>query len=185
MKLYHFFFSITSLIFLTFFSFSQASELEIKTILSVEIQSSINPATYSFLKEAYKRPSDALLIKINTPGGLVSTTKDILTLFGEGKKPIIIWVGPQGASATSAGAILASGAHFLYMADGTNMGAATPIQMSGDIEKKDARNKAINDIVSLVRSLSQARGRTPIKKIRGERVKSFFSLSFKRQHKRP
>ena len=82
-----------------------------------------------------------------------------MTLFGEGKKPIIIWVGPQGASATSAGAILASGAHFLYMADGTNMGAATPIQMSGDIEKKDARNKAINDIVSLVRSLSQARGR--------------------------
>ncbi|MBF0300026.1 MAG: nodulation protein NfeD [Oligoflexia bacterium] len=85
-----------------------------------------------------------IIIKINTPGGLVSTTKDILTLFGESDIPIVVWVTPEGASATSAGAIISSGAHFLFMSQGTNIGAATPISIDGDIgenpEEKDKDN---------------------------------------------
>ncbi len=140
-----------------------AQTITVKNILVTTINSSINPATYNYLQEAFKKAEhesfEMVLIKINTPGGLVSTTKDILTLIGASNFPTIIWVTPEGASATSAGAIIASGAHFIFMSEGTNIGAATPIEMSGDIKEKDAKSKAINDLVALVQSLSESRGR--------------------------
>lgn len=136
---------------------------DIQKIIRLDINSSINPATYSYLKAGFKEANEneyqAILITINTPGGLVSTTKDILTLFGDSELPVIVWIRPEGASATSAGAIISAGAHLLYMAEGTNIGAATPIEMSGDIKQSDARSKAINDLVALVESLAEARGR--------------------------
>lgn len=137
--------------------------ISVELVHRLDVSSSINPATYNYFKENFKRAHtqqvDLILITMNTPGGLVSTTKDILNLFGESDIPVVMWVRPEGASATSAGAILASGAHFLFMSNGTSMGAATPVQMGGDIEQEDARNKAVNDLVALVKSLSEARGR--------------------------
>lgn len=140
-----------------------ADVLTITKILSVTIDSSINPATYNFLATEHKRAVDegshAFLIKINTPGGLVTTTKDILTIMGNSSIPIIVWITPEGASASSAGAILACGAHVLAMSSGTNIGAATPVQLGKGIDDKDLRKKAINDLVTLVQSLSETRGR--------------------------
>ncbi len=137
--------------------------LEIKRILEISINSSINPATFNFIETAHKKAQaenfNAVLIKLNTPGGLVSTTKDIMTLMGDSPIPTFVWIFPEGASATSAGAIIASSAHVLVMSNGTNIGAATPIEMGGDIEKKDLKAKAINDLVALVQSLSETRGR--------------------------
>ncbi|MBL6989827.1 MAG: nodulation protein NfeD [Bacteriovoracaceae bacterium] len=136
---------------------------EINSILQMTINSSINPATLNYLSSGYKQAkvdgANLVLIKMNTPGGLVSTTKSILTLFGSSDMPTVVWVTPEGASATSAGAIIASGAHLLFMSEGTNIGAATPIELSGDIKQVDMKNKAINDLVALVQSLSEARGR--------------------------
>ncbi len=153
------------------------------------VESTINPATHRYLKQGFDRAeklgNSIISIELNTPGGLVTTTKDILSLFGKSPSPVIVWVTPEGASATSAGALISSGAHFLYMSPGTNIGAATPISMSGDIPGKkdkktpelknenkkqledilpksqgsDLRAKAINDLVALTRSLSEARGR--------------------------
>jgi membrane-bound serine protease (ClpP class) len=141
----------------------QVSEILVEKILTLTIDSSINPATYSFLVSAYEKAEqeslDLIVIKLNTPGGLVSTTKKILTLLGKSSIPTVVWITPEGASATSAGAIIASGAHFLFMANGTNIGAATPVQMSSEKISSDMRSKAINDLVALVSSLSQARGR--------------------------
>ena len=138
---------------------------EVKTLTYLEVKASINPATMNYLETNFKKLSrdkgDLVFIKLDTPGGLVSTTKDILTLIGDADFPVGVWITPEGASATSAGAIIASGAHVLVMNDGTNIGAATPITMGKDIEQKDARAKAINDLVALVRSLSKARGRNP------------------------
>ena len=138
---------------------------EVKTITYLEVNASINPATFNYLETNFKKFSredgDLVVIKLDTPGGLVSTTKEILTLIGDADFPVGVWITPEGASATSAGAIIASGAHILVMNDGTNIGAATPITMGKDIEQKDARAKAINDLVALVRSLSKARGRNP------------------------
>lgn len=158
------------IIFLSFFIsfFLHAAEpsistLEIEKIQILNINSSINPATYNYLStnlEKLKKNSKTLvLIKLNTPGGLVSTTKEILTLIGELKSPVVVWVTPEGASATSAGSIIASSAHILVMSEGTNIGAATPIGMDGDIKESDGKSKAINDLVALVRSFAHTRGR--------------------------
>lgn len=142
---------------------SQNPDYRISKTLEMTVNSSINPATFNYLKMGFERASkegfNLIIIKLNTPGGLVSTTKEILTLFGSSNIPVIVWIAPEGASATSAGAIIASGSHLLYMSNGTNIGAATPINMGGDIEQKDLRKKAVNDLVALVKSLSETRNR--------------------------
>ena len=153
---------INAMLFFCLSGGGAAEVLEVNRILRLNINSSINPSTYNYLKnalsEAQKQNCDIILLRINTPGGLISTTKDIIALFGESDRPIVVWVVPSGATATSAGAIIASAAHVLLMSEGTGMGAATPIQMGADIPK-DARKKAINDLVTLTQSLTQSRGR--------------------------
>ena len=172
-------------------NFTSASEtnsqtLNVDRILIQSVNSSINPAIYSYLKEGQKearnKSTDLILIKLNTPGGLVSTTKEIINLIGESDIPYIIWITPEGASATSAGAIIASAAHVLYMSEGTNIGAATPIQMSGDIKESDLKNKAVNDLVALVQSLSEARGRQG--KLFGDMVEKASSFKAREAYKK-
>jgi membrane-bound serine protease (ClpP class) len=149
---------------------------EVKHVLQLNIDSAIGPATLDIIESALKKLTEsphketsALLIQMTTPGGLVSTTKQILNLFGESAVPIIVWIAPQGSSATSAGAIISLGAHLLFMSQGTNIGAATPISMSGDLDKKDktketsdgsdVRAKAVNDLAALVKSMAESKGR--------------------------
>lgn len=140
---------------------SEATELKIKEISVLSVNSAITPATYDYLKQNFENlpPSSLIILKLNTPGGLVTTTKDIITLIGRSKKPFVVWITPEGASASSAGAIIASAAHFIFMSPGTNMGAATPVEMGEDIKESDGRSKALNDLTALVRSLSNSRGR--------------------------
>ncbi len=158
---------------------SQDSTLKVDKVLILTVDSTINPATLNYIKtgfeRAHKENFDLINIEINTPGGLVTTTKDILTVFGNSDKPVVVWVKPEGASATSAGAIIASGANLLFMSDGTNIGAATPVEGGGDIKDKDLRKKAINDLVALVQSLSESKGRNP--ELFGDMIKK--ATSFK------
>lgn len=163
MKIFKF---IAFYFFILSFTTLFASEgYEVKQISILEVNSSINPATFNYLKTNLNKldanKGDLAILKLDTPGGLVSTTKDIITLVGKLKVPFVVWVTPEGASATSAGAIIASSAHLLVMSEGTNIGAATPVGMGKDIEKSDGKAKAINDLVALVTSLSKARGRNP------------------------
>lgn len=161
--------------------FSSEQEREVKKIISLDVHSAITPATLNFIGGALgraKNEKDALLlIHMNTPGGLVSTTKSILTLFGDNDIPVVVWVTPSGASATSAGAIIASGAHLLFMSEGTNIGAATPVDLGKDIPSKDLKQKAINDLVALVQSLSEVHGRNA--KLFGEMVEKGSSFKAK------
>jgi len=160
---YHHFYGQTILkaiilLFLGFFTpVSADQQYQINKILRLEINSSINPATLNYIKyNTEQQQYDAVLLTMNTPGGILSTTKDLITSLSNTQKPIIIWVGPSGASATSAGAIIASSAHLIFMAEGTNIGAATPITTTGDLDKEsDMRKKVVNDIKALVRSQSQ------------------------------
>jgi membrane-bound serine protease (ClpP class) len=140
---------------------SFASPYEINEISTLSINSAITPATYDYLNQHFKvLPKTALIVlKMNTPGGLINTTKDIITLIGREKRPVAVWITPEGASASSAGAIIASAAHFIFMSPGTNMGAATPVGLGEDIKEGDSRKKAMNDLKALVRSLSHSRGR--------------------------
>ncbi len=150
---------------------SQATEAQpypVERIAHFKVKGSINPATLSYLRSSFERATmpaeeiDLIVIELNTPGGLVSTTKEIMTLFGESPVPVGVWVRPSGASATSAGAIIASAAHFLFMARGTNIGAATPVAMGGGMDaSSDHRKKAVNDLAALVDSLAQVHQRNP------------------------
>ena len=137
------------------------SPYKVQEISHLEINSAISPATYDYLKFQFSNVPDGalILIKMNTPGGLISTTKDIITLIGSQNKPVVIWITPEGASASSAGAIIAASAHFILMSAGTNLGAATPVGLGEDILEKDGRSKALNDLMAMVRSLSQLRNR--------------------------
>jgi len=155
--LYQFLFIVLSL----FPLIGKAVPYQVQEISHLDINSAISPATYDYLKYQFKNvPEGALiLIKMNTPGGLISTTKDIITLIGVQEKPVVIWITPEGASASSAGAIIAASAHFILMSSGTNLGAATPVGLGEDISEKDGKAKALNDLKAMVRSLSNLRKR--------------------------
>lgn len=139
------------------------TDLSLDRIVVLEVDATINPAVANYLQTELTRTaatdSALFVIKLNTPGGLVSTTKDIITAIGKSTRPVVIWVTPEGASATSAGAIIASSAHGLVMNRGTNIGAATPVGIGEDIKEGDGRAKAVNDLTALVRSLATTRGR--------------------------
>ncbi len=156
---------------------------QVKEIGLLTIDSAITPATFDYLDYQFKNiPSDSLiLIKINTPGGLISTTKDIISLIGSQTKPIVVWVTPEGASAASAGALIASSAHFILMNEGTSLGAATPVGLGKDLSEKDGRAKTLNDLKAMVRSLCELRGRpsAPFEEMI-ETAKSFTSLEAKK-----
>ena len=123
------------------------------------------------IDQAKKESATAIVIRLDTPGGLVSATRDIIRDMIAAPVPIIVYVAPSGARAASAGTFIVYASHLAAMAPGTNLGAATPIQMGGlpgapqqKDEKKSnepttAERKAINDVVAWLRSLAQLRGR--------------------------
>jgi len=162
-------------------AFSTDEVLVVKKIIALDVNSAITPATLNFIDSALKRSKtekdSLILIRMNTPGGLVTTTKSILTLFGESDVPIVIWVTPTSAGATSAGAIIASGAHLVFMNEGTTIGAATPVDLGKDIESSDLKKKAVNDLVALVQSLSEVHKRNSL--LFGEMVQKASSFKAK------
>lgn len=142
-------------------------------ISSITLKGSINPGISKFLqrsiKEAEKNNADLLIIKLDTPGGLVSSLRDMVQMVLDSNVPVVVYVYPQGAQAASAGAILTLSAHIAAMAPGTNIGAAHPVNIDGsapgndeNATKKDKSvlsEKAVNDIAAMVRSIAQERGR--------------------------
>lgn len=140
---------------------SAGTSYDVREVRTLTVKSAITPATFDYLQEHLGTPAGNKLtiIKMNTPGGLVTTTKDIIALFSRANHPVVVWVTPEGASAASAGSIIASGAHFIFMSPGTNMGAATPVGLGEDLKESDGRKKALNDLTATVRSLSGLRGR--------------------------
>lgn len=146
-------------------------------VLITDIDGAIGIATTRQITRAIeatrRENANALIVRLDTPGGLVSATRDIIREMIASPVPVVIYVAPSGARAASAGTFITYAAHVAAMAPGTNIGAATPVQMGGipglpqpgdkDGEKKQAENpamrKATNDMVALIRSLAQLRGR--------------------------
>ena len=99
------------------------------------ISGSINPASADFLIQAIETSEEegaaALLIELDTPGGLVSSTKDIIVEMLNSEIPIIVYVAPRGAWASSAGTFITVAAHIAAMAPGTSIGAAHPVSIGG------------------------------------------------------
>lgn len=128
----------------------------------VTINGSINPTTYDYLKHeiqyAEKEQAQAIVVELNTPGGLLQATRDIVTEFLNSKIPIIVFVSPQGSRAASAGVFITMAAHVAVMAPGTNIGAAHPVNAQGEMDSVMS-GKVTNDAAAFIRSISEKRNR--------------------------
>ncbi len=111
------------------------------------------------IAKAQRDGAAAVLIELNTPGGDLQATRDIVTTLLTAPLPVIVWVGPQGSRAASAGTFITLAAQVATMAPGTNIGAATPIDSSGQNIGSDLQSKIMQDTEALLRSISDARGR--------------------------
>lgn len=130
-----------------------------------EFTGSVDPGSGDFLKEAIHNAEDkgaeALVVRIDTPGGLLSTTRDIVQAELSAKVPIVFWVGPPGARAGSAGVFLTLAANIAAMAPSTNIGAAHPVGISSDSSDKEStmEKKIENDTAAFVRGIAERRSR--------------------------
>lgn len=160
-----------------------ASQMPRSVVLLAEVSGAIGVATSEHIAQAVAKAeaegARLLLIRLDTPGGLVSSTRDIIKTILASRVPVAVYVAPGGAHAASAGTYITLAAHVAAMAPGTNIGAATPIQISlpGLPGAPDPRRqptdkeapagkpaaaieqKALNDAVAMIRSLAQLRGR--------------------------
>ncbi len=155
---------------LTFFSLligglalAQTSEVPSCT-LSVPIEGAISPATLDLFsraqEEAKKRGCVSILVRLNTPGGSLSSARSIVEKILASEIPVLCLVSPAGGHAGSAGAFILLACHVNGAMPGTNIGAATPIASTGQSLTKDLREKVIQDTVSWTLSLAKLRGRS-------------------------
>lgn len=129
------------------------------TVLVAEATGPVTPVMAAHLEDALAEASSeghhALLVRLDTPGGLVSSMRDIVKSFLGASTPVIVWVAPPGGGAASAGYVITSAAHVAAMAPGTNIGAATPI----DVQDGEVLDKVVNDAVSYAQAVAAARDR--------------------------
>lgn len=131
-------------------------------ILHVELDGIIHPIADEFvgraLNEAAAKNYDAVLIELRTPGGLETSMRGIVEKIIASRVPVIVWVGPSGARAASAGFFILQAADVAAMAPGTNTGAAHPVSLG---EKMDdvMKMKVQNDASAFIRTVAQRRGR--------------------------
>jgi membrane-bound serine protease (ClpP class) len=124
---------------------------------------SINPGLEEFIVEgirnAEQEKASALIIQLDTPGGLGTSMRAINQAIINAKVPVIVYVSPKGARAASAGMFITMAAHIAAMAPGTNIGAAHPVAVGLGKMDKVMGEKVVNDMVAYARSLALERGR--------------------------
>lgn len=151
-------------------------------IITTEIKGAIGVAATRLIADALAKARQEnaryLVLQLDTPGGLVTSTREIIQQILASPIPVIVYVSPSGARAASAGTFIVYAGHVAAMAPGTNVGAATPIELGGlpgmprptepkrdDKDKTTAptdtaaQRKALNDTIAMLRSLAQLRGR--------------------------
>ena len=135
-------------------------------ILKVVVNDTIQPISAEYIaraiEEARRRNDQAVLIEINTPGGLVSSTREIIEKISASSVPVIVYVTPTGGHAGSAGIFILESADIAAMAPGTAAGAAHPVTLIGPVQVKpdeEMNRKIENDAAALIRSVASKRGR--------------------------
>lgn len=132
-------------------------------ILYASIDEGIGSFTAEYISTLVEEAEDgnyeALIITLNTPGGLLDATRDIVSTFLESRVPIIVYVAPGGARAGSAGVFITLSANIAAMAPGTNIGAAHPVGVGGESgDSSDVMTqKVTNDAAALIRSIAKKR----------------------------
>ncbi len=132
-------------------------------VRQVDLVGTVNPASayhvISALKLAQEEHCDALLLTLDTPGGLESSMRDIVKAILASNIPVVTYVSPAGARSASAGVFLMAASHVAAMAPGTNLGAAHPVNLGGAIADSILGAKATNDASAYIRTLAAQRGR--------------------------
>jgi len=135
-------------------------------ILKIVINDTIQPITEEYIEravdEAARRHDQALLIELNTPGGLVESTRHIIEKITSSQVPVIVYIAPTGSRAGSAGIFILEAADVAAMAPGTNAGAAHPVLIIGPTSVQpddEMKHKIENDAAALMRSVVSRRGR--------------------------
>jgi len=133
-------------------------------VVVLRLDDTIQPISEDYFNRALDHAADikadALLIELNTPGGLLSTMRNMVGRIGASPVPVIIYVAPQGARAGSAGFFLLEAADIAAMAPGTNAGAAHPVAEGAKLDET-MKQKVENDTAALLRSYTAQRGRNP------------------------
>jgi membrane-bound serine protease (ClpP class) len=134
-------------------------------VLKIVLDDTIQPITQEYISraidEAQRRGDQAVLIELNTPGGLVDSTRKIIEKITSSQVPVIVYVAPSGSRAGSAGIFILEAADVAAMAPGTNAGAAHPVLIGPFAPKLDdeMKRKIENDTAALMRSVTSKRGR--------------------------
>ena len=132
-------------------------------VLAVEFENDVNPVTADYLTGAIDHANEdgfaAVVILLDTPGGLSESMRDIYKAELASKVPVIVYVAPDGARAASAGVWIGQAGDVLAMAPGTNLGSSTPVSVGGEDIQRDLRRKVVNDAAASLRALARTHGR--------------------------
>ena len=130
------------------------------------VKGTINPVLTDYIsrgiEQAEETGASAVIIQMDTPGGLDTAMRDIIQSIINARVPVVVYVSPAGARAASAGAYITLSAHVAVMAPNTAIGAATPVAMGGDGEaqmSEEMKHKIINDAIAYIKDLASRQGR--------------------------
>ena len=131
--------------------------------LVAEVDGAINPVTQRFIERVVKqgesRDAELVIILLDTPGGLLSSTEKIVETLLRDQVPTVVYVSPNGAFAASAGTFITAAANFTVMAPGTSIGAASPVGGGGEDLPDTLSKKVTEAVAALIRSVADERGR--------------------------
>jgi membrane-bound serine protease (ClpP class) len=131
-------------------------------VLVITLDGAINPAASEYIQygieQAVKNNSQCLVIRLNTPGGLLESTRTIVSDILQSPVPVVVYVSPPGSRAASAGVFVTLSAHIAAMAPGTNIGAAHPVTLQGQMDSI-MTEKVTNDAAAFIRTISEKRHR--------------------------
>ena len=148
---------IALLFFLVLFSLSFGK------IFYAKWEDAVSPIMLEYVKrniaKAEKENGTLFILELNTPGGLETSMRQIIQEFQKTPLPVVVYVYPPGGRAASAGAIITASADIAAMAPGTNIGAAHPVQVSGEKMEEAVKEKALQDMLAFVRSIAKEKGR--------------------------
>jgi membrane-bound serine protease (ClpP class) len=159
--IYLFLASLTTFFFILIGASRPASAA--KEVMILELEGAINPGSASYvtrgLDTAQEQGASLVIIRLDTPGGLGSSMRDIVKDIMNSPVPVVVWVGPSGSGAASAGVLVTIAAGVAAMAPGTNIGAAHPVTAGGQDIGKTMSEKVVNDMASYARGIAEERGR--------------------------
>lgn len=138
-------------------------ERDISTVSVIHVGGTIGPTTTQYITRSLNKSREAgdelLIIQLDTPGGLLDSTQDIVQALLGSTHPVAVYVSPQGANAGSAGTFITLAAHIAVMAPATNIGAASPVSMGGGEMDTVAQRKIFNYSESYIESIAEQRER--------------------------